>query len=61
MRVFIFILVEVTLRLVFALSAGYLITILLFPLAFESYVDGIYMTGMFAILVRLCLVPRNQR
>ena len=59
MKIVLLVLVELALRLALALSVGYLVTILIFPLAFESYADGVYMMALFAILTRLCLLPRR--
>ncbi len=48
----------IALRMAFAIAAGWLALRIAFPLAFESYADGVQLTLLAALLVRLC-VPRK--
>lgn len=60
MRVMILALLFLAFRVGVCLSGGYLITVGLFPLAFESYSGGLEITAMFSILVALCF-PFSRR
>ena len=59
MRTVVFALLFLAFRVEVCLSGGYLITVGLFPLAFESYSGGL-ITALFSILVALCF-PFSRR